>query len=330
MKIDIFAPSLDKKTIFFSWVSLLWQPRYNDEGSFSVELRRTNETFDDVELGDYVTYSGDDSNTVMAVTGIQINGDTVIITGCSAAYYILSRRVHLGAISTNSAEDIIRNIIARMAVWDNFQLGKRGNIPDYYFQGITDGLVWKVAGAVAKITDIGFKVTKSGAMLLFECYKPGLTTTVRFSRDLGNITNEAIVESDVNYANVAVVAGVDTDGATVTVNVGATDQYGSLRREIYFDARSETMTDDETLEDYMARLRDFGETKLAAYALVSSVQFGVTSESVSLGDVVRIRSSYLGKMYEARITGIDIQSQKNMTTKTIRIGTPVPISKGGR
>jgi hypothetical protein len=170
---------------------------------------------------------------------------------------------------------------------------------------------------------MGFRVRKNRQKLLFECYKPPLNSGVKFAESLGNMGNEIYQETEKEYYNVAVVAGMAFDGGRITVEVGEVDATGINRREMYIDARDLQQEENETTDEYKERLMQRGKRRLAEQVKISTTQFEISSEEVKLGDKVKATLSYFNTTVETRITSVKYKSVENQFMKTIGIGQTI-------
>lgn len=323
MKVTFYDGNLNKRAITYNWISLLWQPKYNDVGSFQIELQEASELFGVVKTMDYVEYDQDDN--IMIVTAIQARDKRIIISG-HAASWILSKRVSTEEVKNTNAERAMLGLVSSMAPWPLLFAGDPTGIDDVYSAQVSKTQVLEYCRNIAQKTDIGFRVVKYGRTLKFECYKPLLNEGVRFSAALGNMSGERFMEGEEDFANVAVVAGAGEGDARVIVTVGDLESSGADRREMYIDARDIQPEDGESDEEYRARLMRRGTRKLVEHTKIENTEFLIDDENVSLGDLVRITPTYINAALQARVTSITIKSQNNITTKIVGIGTPVQMS----
>lgn len=327
MKVIFYDSNLNKKAIAYNWISMLWQPKYNDLGSFQIELQDASELFGVVKPMDYASFDQDDN--LMIVTSIQAGDKRVIISG-HTAIWLLSKRVSTSIVKNTNAEQAMLGLVSSMTPWPMLSAGEATGIEDVYSAQISNAEIFDYCKNIAQKTDIGFRISKRGRALKFECFKPSLNPGVRFSAPLGNMGGEKYIEGEADFANVAIVAGAGEGGERVTVTVGDLTSTGAARREIYIDARDLQPEDGETSSEYKARLTRRGESKLVEYAKIESTSFTVVDDDVALGDLVRITPTYINTVLQARVTSVTIKSQNNTITKTVGIGTPVSVSSRTR
>jgi hypothetical protein len=325
VRLTFYDTSLNKKAVVFNWLSMLWQPKYNEVGSFVLEFQESSELFGLIKQLDYVVFD-EDPDTVMMVWGIELKNKKVVISGHSAIY-LLDQRVSDDVVKNENAELAMRRQVENMSPWDYVTLGDIQGLTDKYTAQTSDGSVLEYCLTISQFVDMGFRLRKSGKKLLFENYKPDLNRSVRFSAKLGNMGDERYSETEKEYKNVAIVAGAVIDGERVTVVVGNTAAVGVARREMYIDARDIQPEEGETREDYEARLSRRGENKLAQRVKIVNTSFTVLAEDVKLGDKVLLNPTYTNETLEARVVSMTYKSQNNRMQKTISIGQPIPTNR---
>lgn len=326
MRLDIYSPDLVRRASFFSWLSLLWSPKYNEAGTFQAEFQEESGILGLIKPFDYITVDFDPE--VMIVTSMQYKDKKIIVNGKSAVY-LLNSRASTTVVKNQNAEEAMRSLVNNMTPWNKVSLGESAGLTDIFTAQTSDGSILEYCTSIGQATDMGFRFRKSGDSLLFECYKPPLNTGVRFAANLGNMGNETYTESELDFANVAIVAGAGEGDARIHVTIGDTSAEGADRREVYLDARHIQPEDGETDDEYLARLSRYGENKLSELQKIRNVGFSITDENIALGDLVKITSLFENEPYQARISGISYKSQNNILTKTISVGTLVPTRKRG-
>jgi hypothetical protein len=325
LRLTFYDSALEKKAVMFNWLSMFWQPEYNDVGYFVIELQENSEFFGIVKQLDYVVFD-EDPDTVMMVWGIELKNRKVIISGHGAAY-LLNNRVSDDVVKNENSELAMRRQIENMTPWDCVTLGELKGLTDKFTAQTSDGTVLEYCTTISRFSDIGFRIKKLNKNLLFECYKPGLNQNVRFAAKLGNMGDERYSESDKDYKNVAIVAGALIDGQRATVVVGDTAAVGTARREMYVDARDIQPEEGETREEYEQRLVRRGEKKLSEKIKIVNSNFSILTEDVSLGDLVLLNPTYTNETLQARVTSITYKSQNNNMQKIISIGQPIPTNR---
>lgn len=323
MFLDVFDKSLNRVGRIYTWVSLVWEPQYNTNGKFQLELQPAK-GIKELFREDYYC-SVDESDTLMVIKSVEID-KTAVINGFDATH-ILDERVFTDAVKAGNAEQMMRSIVAKYCSdWPCLELGNLAGIPDAYNHDISDGSALEKIQTIAQACDIGIRIRKDGKKLLFECYKPAQNPNLKFAERYGNLNNVTYAKSTIQYKNVAIVAGQGKGEERVTVIVGDTNSKGADRREMYVDARNVQQEDDETDAQYIERLKAVGIEKLLERKAIELVNVSVTGR-VSLGDVVTVMADDYGVTLSARVTSITITSQDNITQREVGIGTPISITK---
>lgn len=327
MKVTVFDKDLHKKVIFEQFVSLFWTVGYNLNGSFCFELNGTDDVIGLVETGDYVE-TDEHPESIMIATSVEMNQGKIIIRG-QTADFLLMTRVSDAVIKNKNAEEAMRGLVSAMAPIPHLTLGESAGLTDVFTAQVSDKSIYDYCVKISEATDVGFRIRRAKDLLVFECYKPPLNTGAMFSAKYGNLSNERYAASVVNFANVAVVAGQGSGENRVTVTVGDTESTGLDRVEIYVDARNIQQDAEETIEEYIDRLRAHGVEKLAQRTKIQNTEFTISHDSVSLGDLVQIKPTYSASRLTARVTSITIKCQNNQIKKTAAVGTPIVAGKRG-
>lgn len=322
MRLTFYDTSLNKKAVVFNWLSMLWQPQYNNVGSFVLEFQESSELFGLIKQLDYVVFD-EDPDTVMMVWGVELKNKKVVISGHSAVY-LLEHRVSTDVVKNENAEIAMRQQVQNMTPWECVALGELQGFTDKFTAQTSDGSILEYCLTISQFADMGFRFRKSGKSLLFETYKPDLNRNVRYSVKLGNMGDERYSESEKEFKNVAIVAGAVIDNERVMVVVGDTSAVGASRREMYVDARDIQPEEGETREEYEQRLIRRGKKKLAEKIKIVNTSFSILTEDVKLGDKVLLNPTYTDETLEARVTMITYKVQNNMMQKNISIGQPIP------
>lgn len=320
MKLNFYDRNLNRIGEIQTWMSMVWQVRYNTQGVFQLECQKIDGIYRLLKRWNYVCKP--DSNDVMVILSVQTKDGIVLAVGAPATC-ILARRISTEEVSNENAELAMRRVVSNMTPWDNLELGTLAELTDTYTPQFSDGSVLEYLENIGEACDIGFRIIKDGKKLKLVCYKPTLNANARFSEEWGNVGGIEHTDSDVNYYNVARVAGAGDGADRVTVWAGNTALTGADRLELYVDARDIQKKEEETDADYEARLVARGEQKLIDQARIDSVAFDIDNDNVSLGEVVYVRLTDIGVSFQVRVTGIKEVSQNNQTTTTIELGQPI-------
>lgn len=390
-RISVYNINLERIGLILSWVSLLWEDCYNTLGNFQLEVQQTEENCKLLKPWTY--FKLDDNDHIMLATSVQLRNKKIVVRGYPAIY-ILQKRVSDMIISDINAEEALFKLVDSISPWENFSTGSKKGLNIKYKNQISDKSILEYCESIAQETDIGFYVRKQRNLLLFECYKPELNSSIKASERYGNLSNLIYNINENNHYNVAVVSGMKIDNSKYqefyeeinfdvsfpnvnlfvayndginnfiaeltdeclivtlpdeqngyvglyelrgeinaniydrfTVEVGETDSYGYLRREIYVDARDVQLNenDGETMEQYAERLRLRGLQKLAELLRVETVEYDIDDDRAKLGDLISISIPQLGIKAISRIVSDKYKSQNNYLQRTVKVGQPMNI-----
>lgn len=315
-----------------AWVSLYWDEPYRSEGSFTLEVRPTEENLTLLQEGRWLVRSDAAIKIPMRICSrANANEDAnLVVTGFPAATWILSKRVSTALVKNQNAEEAMHDLLAAADPWERLQMGEAHGYTTKFEQQTRGGSLFDYCTTIAGACDLGFRIVLDGKNadkhLQFEVYRPDQDPNNKFSPLWGNLQNANWSFADTNYANVAVVQGAGEGDERATVTVGLTDLTGSARREMYVDAR-DIQPDEESGEtvtslSYLQKLQDRGGTKLLEQLRTGSIEFDVEDDTLQPGDVVYAHLPQLGYRATVRVADVILQSQTSGTTRTVRLGTP--------
>lgn len=321
-QIDVFDINMERIGALQTWISMVWREEYNGAGKFQVEVQRTDAGVRLLQRWHYCGLRGRD--TVMVIQSVQVTDDRIIANGATALW-ILSKRISTEVVKDTNAELAMRSLVGGMSPWPCIELGETAWLEDKYPNQASDDTVLEYLKKIGTAVDMGFRIRRDGKRLLFECYKPTLNANARYSDQYGNIAEPSYTVSDIDTANVAVVAGAGEGEARITVTAGATDAEGADRLETYLDARNYQLGENETEDEYRERLKRHGEQQLVKLARIETVKFDVHDDRAKLGDLIQVELSAVNLRIRVRVTSEEIVSQRNQTKRSIGVGTPVLI-----
>ena len=323
--ISIYNTDLERQGIITTFISLIWKEGYNTEGLFQLEAAYSEDVVPLFELEWYAGLTGHD--TLMVIKSIQITEDTVVVNGYPATH-IFSDRISTEVVSNTNAEEAMRGLVEEMEPYPCIELGECNDLTDKFSAQTSDGTLLEYFETIAQACEQGFRLRHDATnrKLLFEVYKGEENANAKFSTKYGNMQDITYSLTSNDYKNVAYVAGSGSGDDRITVVVGDTDSEGTDRREMYVDARQEQPEEDETDEEYEERLIAYGEEKLLEQVKVESIDFSL-DDDVELGDVVFCYIPEIGINAKVRVAAIEEVSQKNVTTKTVTLGTPIILKR---
>lgn len=333
MILTFYNKNLEVTGSITQWKSLYFSNTYNTMGSFSLEISAQNNESYFERLWEYCTIDYDNNN-VYVITSVNVVDKSIVLTGFPITY-IFSKRVSTEVIGAGTAEKAMRKVVETMSPWDNLIVGNENGYTDILDFAMSDASVLDYLQTIGEACDMGFRVVKKENNLVFECFKPSLNTSVKYSTSLKNVANLDYLVNENDYYNTAIVAGAGEGDNRVTVlahnyPTGALPQ-GVARREIYVDARNERPKEGETDYNYKIRLRNFGLKKLSKMQRINNLSFYISSDdSVSLGDVIDVYLEEYKTYIRSRVVEVETINEGNQTIKTIQVGTPIKITRSVR
>lgn len=306
------------------WKSLYYANTYNSMGAFTLELYGYKEALQ--RMWQYCTIDYDNDN-VYVITSVNLVGITTVLTGFPATY-IFSKRASTTVIKNKNAEQALKELVDDMTPWDNLTTGELKGLSDIFENQVSDRQILEYMQSIGQTTDVGFRVVKKDKELVFECYKPSVNNSVKYSTNLNNVVDLDYLLNDDNYYNVAIVAGAGEGENRIDVIATIGDFTGTERRELYIDARNEQPEEGETTESYEERLERLGLQKLAESLRIETLSFFVSNnDEVKLGDIISISLNDYGLILQSRVVEEEIINQNNTTERTISVGTPLNVRR---
>ena len=82
MECSFYDMSLTRIGAISTWVSMVWEDRYNTEGKFQIELQYQKDLFDLIQPDVYCGLTGHD--TLMLIKSVQVKDGKIVANGFSA------------------------------------------------------------------------------------------------------------------------------------------------------------------------------------------------------------------------------------------------------
>ncbi len=245
-------------------------------------------------------------------------------------------------------EDIIRSLVNNFVInaedrkINSIVLGQRKGIGKKHTMQITgDNLLEKIYKLCKEDElSIRLKYDFDNNQMIFEVWQ-GLdrrdtqdkNTWAIFSRSFENIIEDEYSTDETKYRNFAYVAGEDTGGNRVIVEVNRIKQ-GEERKELYVDARDLQKDENTTDAEYKEMLKERGIEKLNECNKVEMADFNIEhlanlkyKNDFNLGDKVVYKNDDLGFNVENRIIGISEAYENGNMTLNINFGEDFNIRK---
>ncbi len=331
---NVYDVNLKRINCIQTYESAIWEEGYNTLGTCMVEFKGYKEAADKIKSGEWAYLGLSGSESLCQIRSVETHDISTIIRGFQSTK-ILSERVSTKTFKNINAEEAMRELVSNMVPWENLYLGSKGEYPDIFTHQISDKSVLEYCQTIAQDTDMGFKIKhdKKNKKMIFECYKPKDSGNLVFATRFGNLTTPEISISDLEYKNVAIVAG-EVDQQTrirKEVIVGDTTAKGSKRREIYIDARDIQKEEGETEEQYINKLKSRGIQKLSEQVKIENISCNISSADFgklyNLGDIATCILDDIGIKLKLRITQYRMTLQNNNENIELSFGKPIYIRR---
>lgn len=331
-QITVYDGGLTKIGLIETWISLVWDEEYGGDGVYQIEIFDSDRAAALIREGYF--YGIKESRTLATVESITVRGGKIVGYGTMASG-MLKDRVTTRRTMDENAEDAMRAAVEEMTPHPLIALGAKKGISDVFTPEIEDMDVLEHCETISKETDVGFCLVhdKDAKKLLFECYKPDENPNARYAAAYGNLGEIEYSASGADHKNVAVIVNTISetkDEETIETReiytAGDTDAQGAARREMIVKT-SIRREEEETDEEYRARIIAKGEAELVERVRSEELTFRVDDDRAQLGDVITATIHEIGARLRVRVMRVKITSQKNKTTREISIGTPVYLKR---
>lgn len=341
MEIRISSWDREEAHILAAYESMIWEPKYNEIGSFSLVIDRQYYRYfsDDciVEVGTDNMYQG----IFEYMTDLDaIDSQTVTIQGHFLTTILDRRAVTQGFNFQNDTIENLVNSIMSNTFLSNESARRMNFIVDYYpsdlrYKRITAStepdLVLNIFLAVFQENDIGFNVFLDDNLVYHLQIYQGEDKTletgknpVMLSKDWDSALQIIYTKSTENIKNFAyTIAGDDENRVIYTIDkAGAT---GLQRREMIFnsgvskeDDMSDTAYKELVLSETNKSLLDYNAVELLECELSDKYNYGT---DIRIGDTVTIDSLALGLSVTARILSAEEIWDKTGYSVSVSIGS---------
>jgi hypothetical protein len=326
--IRILSPDLSILGEIDDYESLIFTRRWHRPGEFEIHINRHKRNVDTLQKDNLVIIGGDTKKVgIIKHREITLDEDgkqseVWKIVGKTLGE-VTSRRITVPPAGQSHdmirapAETVMKHYVAANIVSPidpDRAIQQVMNAPD---QGRGDEIAWQSRYAnldeeiekISMASGLGWNVfiDLSARKWVFEVYAGRDLTVgqsnnppVIFSPEFESLKTQHFVESDVNYRNVAIVAGQGEGELRTIVQVGTAA--GLERKEVFVDARDLPETD--SLRDRgLQKLNEMKVDRLLEAKILTNgpFRYGVDYD---LGDTVTIRNRDWGVTMDARITEI--------------------------
>jgi len=333
IELNVFDRDFVRKTIINSYVSLVWEEAYHDNGGFVLIVDDISSL--QIDIGDYLFIKDNPNNTAMIVLYKELNSDTqqCTITG-STSLYLLTKRIIRNTIIVNNVEvGLYEMVMHNVRGLDRIGVAQNKGIPIVLPFQRTWAEVLTGISELGAASGIGFRMNfdRINRLHIFEVFQgadrsvnQSANQRVMFADEFKNLYNMIISDDMSNFKNVAYVAGEGEGEDRAVVEVG--DFTGAERFEMFVDARDlqPTETESNTSPAYLERLRGRGKSKLAEY--IRRINFTINVDPVDygkryyLGDIVSCKSTRYDVLLHARIKKHTHVVENNMLQTKLTVG----------
>lgn len=321
MNLSLYNENLERVYTFIGgWQSLLWNEGYNSVESFSLEVGKSDKMRQLLKVDRFLVRS--DRQTVMVIKSVEESKDSIVATGKQAAR-CFDDVVFLGTIRKgDNIATAIREAYESTSKMDRFNVANVVIDEDSTIQK-SKASILELCKKICQPSEVGFRTILNDSKISLVLYKPiGFLPVAYFSENYGNLQLNKIDTSTESVKNIAYVAGTGVGEDRIIEKVDLSN--GNPPRELFVDAKSESMEEEETEEHYRQRLRNLGVEKLNECVAGFSVDFSISTskfgKTFDLGDIVSISLPGYGIQYIARITKFSQKFQNNKKSTTITVG----------
>lgn len=329
LEISVYRPdTLARLGVISAWVSLTWQENYAKHGMMQLEVFAEPEIARLLVCGRYCSFTG--RAAMMVIRNITLKDKKLVVTGYTVDQ-LFYERVFVEKIPAGTKiEEKARAMVAGMQPFPRFELGAAAGIEGETESEIEATTVGDGIEKMASQADVGFRVRfdRENKKLYPEMYKPA-ARGMKYSQIYGNVGDVKMTTDEIDTRNVAIVYGEEPEegAARVFVTVGAINETGEKRREMYVSASDIHREEGESEDAYKARLATRGEEELAKREIKQTFALAVKDERADLGDLIYASLPEIGARLSVRITGVKITAQRGTVRRDLMYGDPFLIRR---
>lgn len=329
MAYNVYNKELRRLSILDNFIQMEWREDYQDVGSLLLVIAESPHNVEVFKIGNYITNT--QTNTIMIITGVTHDENKIITVFGVSALYLLSRRIVDETVFISNAEAGIRNVITKFRPFPIIVLGdyKGYNIninPNFESTYVN---VLDLIFEICKLSGLGVKAIINTKIRKIEVhvYRGSEQINAVYSDVWGNLLGATLAKSEVNFKNVAYVAGQGRNEERVLIKVGETESKDEERFELYVDARDLQQEENESIESYKNRLIIRGKNKLEENNKIFQLDVNIPSNDfgnrIFLGDFIRCNIDRYKLSTSIRIQGVIFKQMKNIKTTSLILGVPI-------
>jgi len=341
--IRIFSEAFEFITEIDAFESSMWTKRWHKQGEFQIVVNQHMENVDELLEGRIVSMGSDKTGIIVHIeedTSENGKGDDQLLVRGYDLKGILAKRFTIPPtgfaydgltsnvetlmkrfVNNNAITTTLERIIPNLSLAPNFNRGS-----SFYYQTRFKNLADEIE-KLSVASGLGWEILFEGTSYVYDVVEGrDLTITqnihppVIFSAEFDNVKSQKVIESTIDYKNVAIVAGKGEGSAREVVIIGSAS--GLSRNEIYIDARD--------IEEG-GNLLDRGQQKLAEYSRVESFETSVLTYGPfiygtdwRLGDVVTVQNTKKTRTAHVRVTEVVEIIEKDGYQLDATFGQPLP------
>lgn len=318
--IKVFSSTFEFITEIDAFENSVWTTRWHKQGDFQIVLNQGANDAHELMSGRIVNLGKDKTGIISHVEEDNSNGKGMLLVKGFDLKGLLSNRITVPPVgeaqdkATASIESLMKQFVNNNAVTTtperiiedlvlapnlnrgamvSFQTRYKNLLDELEKLSILSGLGWDI---VFDGSSYVFDVVEGRDLSIMQTANP----PVIFSNEFGNTKSQKVIESSLDYKNVAIVAGQGEGADREVIMVGGAS--GLDRKEVFIDARD--------IEEG-GNLLDRGEQKLAEYAKIESFETSVLSygpfkygEDWRIGDIVTVQNESKTRTAHLRVTEI--------------------------
>lgn len=329
MAYNVYNQKIQRLSLIDNFMHAEWTENYNDLGNLVLVVPETPHNISVLQAGNYITRVG--RRVAMIITGVEYSENRTLIVYGTSALKLLSRRIVTTTLMINDAEESIRSAVNTfkptpiIAVNPSKNLGIKVDNP--YETTYSD--VFETCKKICEMTNIGMRMLldTQNKKLNFDVYVGSPKTNAIYSDFWGNMLGSTLTKSDVQYKNVAIVAGQGLNEERVSVLVGDVNTKDEERFEMYVDARDLQQEAGETIEAYKNRLIARGFEKLQENRRIFDLVVDIPSEDFgkkfNIGDTIKCNIERYNIKVDILVQGYTIKQVNNLESISLNLGTPI-------
>jgi hypothetical protein len=317
MQLYVFDQTRNLAGIVESFEYLRWTRRYSACGSFELKAIATPENLALLQIGSYLWKSDDEEAGIIEHVELSQADKEIITVSGRFATSLLARRIVWGTEILNGNMSTCVQTLLDHHILAPVDGNRKIDFVSFTAPPLSASVNTQIScrnlmDAVTVLCDtanVGIKtmfspVDRNFTITLYE----GAVTQAVFSREYENLTEQTYIQSNMDYAETALIGG-EGEGVDRTF-VSIVGDSGEQRREVFVDAKD--LRQEDFGSGYADALIFRGQSRLSELAMVQSFDAAVNphgnlkyKEDFDLGQVVQVLSRKWGVALAARITEIE-------------------------